>query len=241
MKPVIYIIGMWSGILAFIATTAYCTVQLLQLYDQLTYPTDERLIYGTSLCIVVPFVIEMLVLHYTSPDSKKFWSHAALIFTTFYAVFVTANYVVQLATVIPMTLNGHLDEIRILQQTPHSLFWNFDALGYIFMGLAAAAAIPVFKAQGFQKWVRLSLISHALVTPLICVVYFYPAYSYRLLLLGLPWIVTAPLFMVMLALHFNKGKAALAKSIYIENHSNLSRNGDPINDTPENRNLSSAL
>jgi hypothetical protein len=206
MNRLINKVGFWSGILAFTATVAYCIVQLLQLYDVLAYPMDEKLIYGTSLCIVLPFIFEMLALHYTTPVEKKFWSHAALIFTTLYAVFVTANYVVQLATVIPMTMKGNLDEVRILQQTPHSLFWDFDAMGYIFMGLATATAIPIFKKQGFQKWVRISLIAHALVTPLISIVYFYPVYSYKLLILGFPWAVTAPFFMIMLAIMFKKNK-----------------------------------
>jgi hypothetical protein len=204
MNYLINKVGFWSGLAAFTATVAYCTVQLLQLYGVLTYPTDERLIYGTSLCIVIPFVVEILALHYVTPNEKKFWSHAALIFTILYAVFVTANYVVQLATVIPFTIKGHLNEVRILQQTPHSLFWDFDALGYIFMGLATFAAIPLFNRKGFQKWVRISFIANAFVTPFISIVYFYPDYSYNLLLLGFPWAITAPLFMLLLAIMFKK-------------------------------------
>ncbi|MFL5740400.1 MAG: hypothetical protein ACJ75B_09305 [Flavisolibacter sp.] len=204
MNKAIHTIGFWSGIIAFSATVTYCAVQLLQLYGVFHYPTDEILIYGSSLCIVIPFIIEILALHYTAPDGKKFWSHAALLFTLLYAVFVTANYVVQLATVIPQTMQGKLDQVRILQQLPHSMFWDFDALGYIFMGLCCFAVIPVFEKKGFQKWVRLSLIANAAVTPLITIVYFYPTYSYRLLILGFPWAVTAPLFMLMLALWFKK-------------------------------------
>lgn len=67
----------------------------------LRFPADEILIYGTSLCIVVPFILEMLAFHHLTPPGKQFWSHASLIFTIIYAVFVSANYVVQLATVIP--------------------------------------------------------------------------------------------------------------------------------------------
>jgi hypothetical protein len=204
MQSSINRIGFWAGILASAATMAYCIVQILQIYGALSYPLDEKLIYGTSLCIVIPFVFVMLTLHHTTPENKKFWSHAALIFTCFYAVFVTANYVVQLATVIPMTMKGRLDEVRILQQTPHSLFWNFDAIGYIFMGFATWAAIPVFGKSGFQKWVRTGLIAHTLVTPLISIVYFYPDYSYDLLALGFVWGITAPLFMLLLAIHFRK-------------------------------------
>jgi hypothetical protein len=200
----IYKAGYWSGLFAFLATVAFVIVQLLQLIGVLTFPWDEILIYGFSLCIALPLLIEMLALHYVTPAEKKFWSHGALIFTAIYVVFVTANYVVQLATVIPMTLQGLADEIQILIQTPHSLFWNFDAIGYIFMGLATLIAVPVFKKDGFQKWVRYSFIAHALVTPLITFVYFYPEFSESLLLIGFPWAITAPLFMLLLAILFRR-------------------------------------
>ena len=204
MKKTIYKVGFWSGIFAFGSTAAFVIVQLLQLLGILKYPLDEILIYGFSLCIVIPFLLEMLALHHITPTEKQFWSHAALIFTVLYVAFVTANYVVQLATVIPMTLRGTADEIQILKQTPHSLFWNYDAIGYIFMGLATLFAVPVFEKQGFQNRVRYSFLVHALVTPLIAFVYFYPNFSEKLLIIGIPWAITAPVFMLMLALMFKK-------------------------------------
>jgi hypothetical protein len=121
-----------------------------------------------------------------------------------YAVFVSANYIVQLATVVPLKIRGNAEEIRLLEQTPHSMFWDFDALGYIFMGLAMLAAVPVFERKGFQKWVRISFIANALVTPLITFVYFHQPFSEQLLFLGFPWGITAPLAMLMLALMFKK-------------------------------------
>jgi hypothetical protein len=235
MNRTVYKIGFWSGIFAFLSTLAYSIVQVLQLYGVLNYPTDERLIYGTSLCIVIPFVLEILALHYTTQDVKKFWSHAALIFTILYAVFVTANYVVQLATVIPMTLKGSLNEVRILQQTPHSLFWNFDALGYVFMGLAAFVAIPVFDKHGFQKWVRLSFIGHALTTPLISIVYFYPNYSYNLLLLGFPWAITAPMFMLLLAIMFKKN--GRKNAVLTDSNKSIQKTTDKLYMTKEHRSM----
>ena len=204
MNKTIYKIGFWAGILSFGFNAAFVLVQILQLLGVLTYPYDEILIYGFSLCIVVPFVTEMLALHYVTPDDKKIWSHAALIFTIIYSVFVTANYVVQLATVIPMTLKGTAGEIKILSQTPHSLFWDFDAIGYIFMGLATLFATPVFEKKEIQKWVRISFLANTFVTPLIAFVYFYPTFSERLLMLALPWAITAPTAMLMLALMFKK-------------------------------------
>ena len=204
MNTRIYAIGFWWGLIAFISTMAFVIVQLLQLMGVLHFPWDEILIYGTSLCIVIPFVLAMLALHYITPAGKKFWSHGALIFSALYAVFVTANYVVQLATVIPAKLKGAVEEIRILEQTPHSLFWDFDAMGYIFMGFAMLIAIPVFEKQGFSKWVRISFLANGLVTPLIAFVYFYPSFSETLLMIGFPWAITAPLAMLMLAILFKK-------------------------------------
>jgi hypothetical protein len=209
LNSTVYKVGYWSGLAAFAATTAFVIVQTLQLMRVFTYPWDEISIYGTSLCIVIPFILEMLALHYVVADDKKIWSHAALIFTVLYAAFVTANYIVQLTTVIPMTLKGTDADIQILKQTPHSLFWDFDAIGYIFMGLATLIAIPIFKKEGFQKWVRYALIAHTLITPLIVFVYFYPTFSERLLLIGVPWGITAPIFMLMLALMFKKSKGEL--------------------------------
>lgn len=119
---------------------AFVFVQILQVAGLLRFPADEILIYGTSLCIVVPFILEMLALHHLTAADKQFWTHASLIFTIIYAVFVTANYVVQLATVIPAKLNGLSGAVRILEQPSHSLFWDFDALGYIAMGLASSTS-----------------------------------------------------------------------------------------------------
>jgi len=197
-------IGYWAGLAAVAATVAYDVVQILQVAGLLDFPLDEILIYGTALCIVVPFVLEMVALHHTTSAEKRFWTQGALTFTVIYAVFVTANYVVQLATVIPAELRGAADDMALLAQTPHSLFWDFDAVGYIAMGIAALLAIPAVEHVGFGRWVRASLLVHALVTIPISVVYFYPTYSQSLLMLGLPWAFTAPLFMLMLALMLRK-------------------------------------
>jgi heme/copper-type cytochrome/quinol oxidase subunit 4 len=197
-------VGYWSGLAAAGATIAFDVAQGLQLAGVLRYPLDEILIYGTSMCIVIPFLLAMLAFHHLTSAGKQFWTHGALLFSMIYAVFVTANYVVQLATVIPSKIGGASAAIQILEQTPHSLFWNYDAIGYIAMGLATLVAIPALGNSGFERWVRLSFWAHALVTPLIAVVYFYPTFSETLLSLGFPWAITAPLFMVLLALHLKR-------------------------------------
>jgi hypothetical protein len=205
MNTSIHKIGFRTGIIAFSATLAYDIVQTLQLMRVLNYPWDEILIYSFSLAIVIPFLVEMLTLHHVTPDDKKFWSLGSLLFTVLYVVFVTANYVVQLTTVIPMTLKGEVAKIGVLVQYPHSLFWDFDAIGYIFMGFATAFAAPLFSTIGFEKWVRNIFLFHGFVTtPLIAFVYFYWGFSETILLFGIPWAITAPLFMLMLALWFKR-------------------------------------
>jgi hypothetical protein len=182
-------LGYYSGLIAFIAAAGYSFVQILQVIRVVAFPVDAILIYALSLCITLPFLLSILALHYVVPNEKKIWSHAALLFSVIYVTYVTLNYVVQLATVIPASLSGTLDEIRILNQTPHSLFWNVDALGYIFLGLVTLFAYFVFKESQEQRLLKWMLLANALVTPLISFVYFYPDFSYNLLLLGVPWII----------------------------------------------------
>ena len=193
-------IGFRAGLAAFTATVAYDLVQALQVLGILHFPLDEILIFGTSLCIIVPFVLEMLALHYSRPIETRFWTHAGLIFTTVYAVFGAANYVVQLATVIPAKMRGEAGTVRVLEQTPHSLLWDFDAIAYLAMGLTALLVIPALRRTGFERWVRLACMAHVVATVLAGIVYFSPKYSYKLLMLGFPWGITAPLFMLLIAL-----------------------------------------
>jgi len=211
--PTVAGIGFWSGLAAFAATVAYDVVQILQMVDILHFPFDEILIFGTSLCIVVPFVFEMLAFHYSRPADQQFWTHAALIFTTMYAVFGPANYVVQLATVIPAKLRGAADTVRVLEQTPHSLLWDFDALAYIAMGLVALVIIPALGNTAAERRVRLACVAHVGATVLSGIVYFYPTFSNKLLLVGFPWAVTAPAFMLLLAIALRASDASSARGM----------------------------
>jgi hypothetical protein len=195
--PLIARVGFYSGLTAFAAAVSYDVVQILQVTGILHFPFDEILIFGTSLCIVVPFVLTTLALHYTRPSDRRFWTHAALIFATMYAVFGTANYVVQLTTVIPAKLRGVVEPIRLLEQTPHSLLWDFDAIAYIAMGLATLVIVPAFRTTGIERWVRMACMANAVATMLAGVVYFHATFSSNLLLLGFPWGITAPLCMLL--------------------------------------------
>ncbi|WP_127903270.1 hypothetical protein [Solirhodobacter olei] len=202
-------LGFWSALVAFVGAVGYVASVPLQIFNMVTPLQDSAIAFGFSLIIPVPFLIAMLALHYTVPVEKRIWSHAAIAFASIYVTYCTLNYVVQLATVIPNgyfwtfeNQEGTAGPLSLLNQTPHSLFWDIDGLGYIFLNLATIFAIPVFGKMGLQRWVRLFFIANGLITPFFAVAYFYPTFSASVLLLGAPWAITVPGCLLMLALFF---------------------------------------
>lgn len=195
-------LGFHASLAACIASVLFSVIQVAQILGLVPRILDEVLIYSTSLGIATPYVLAMVALHHSVDEDRKLWTHAALVFGVMYAVYVSFNYVVQLATVVPARAQGTVDEIAILDQTPHSMFWDVDALGYIFLGLSTLFAAFVFDAK--ERWLRWFLLANALITPLIALVYFYPRFSIALLLLGSPWLVTVPGALALLTRHFHR-------------------------------------
>jgi hypothetical protein len=212
MKRTIARVGYYSAIIACIATAGYSISQLMQIAGWLKYPADAVLIFGFSLLIPIPFLLAILALHYSMPHEKKIWTHAALLSTVMYATYVILNYVVQLATVLPMKLQEQAGEVSMLDQTPHSLFWDIDALGYIFLGIACLFASLVFENAGRTKWVKWFLLANAAITPIIGLIYFYPRFSIPLLLIGSPWIISATGSMLLLGLYFRSELIPITKA-----------------------------
>ena len=210
MQSSILKVGFWGAILAFIGTVGYDISVPLQVFNLVTPLQDATIAYAFSLIIATPFLLTMVALHYTVPENKRFWTSAAMVLAVIYTTYVSINYIVQLTTVIPAGYSwtlanqqGTQGPLSLLNQTPHSLFWDLDGSGYIFMGLATLLAFPAFEKKGLEKWVRLFFLVNGLITPLIAVVYFYPTFSAGLLVLGLPqWVVTLPVSMLLLALFF---------------------------------------
>ena len=176
-------IGFWAAILAFVGAVGYMLSAFLQVFNVLSPLQDYYMSFGASLLIPVPFLLTMLVLHYTIGQEKQlpFWTHAAIAFAIVYTTYNTLNYVVQLATVLPAgytwtfeNQQGTMGSLSLLNQTPHSLFWDMDGLGYIFLSLATLFAFPVFEKHGLQNWVRWFFIANALIIPLFAIVYYYP-------------------------------------------------------------------
>lgn len=216
MEKTLVKIGYWSSIIALIGALGYVASVPMQIYNMVTPLQDAIIAFGFSLLIPVPFILSMLALHYLVPEEKRFWTHAAIVFGVIYAVYCVLNYVVQLVTVIPAGYSwtfenqqGTQGPLSLLNQTPHSLFWDIDGLGYIFLNIATVFAIPVFEKRGLQKWVRRALIANGLITPLFAVAYFYPVFSPTVLMWGAPWAVTVPGCFLFLALYFREKAKSL--------------------------------
>jgi hypothetical protein len=197
-------IGSLAAMAACVSTVLYGVAQLLQIVHVLRPPLDGILIFGFSLCIVVPFLIAVLAFHHSAQAERKFWSGAAMIFTIMYGTYVTLNYTVQLFTVIPAVAQGRHEQVRMLDQSPHSLAWDLDALGYICMGIATLCGSFAFDTQGVGKYAKAFFLANACMTPIIAAIYFYPTFSIPLLLLGSPWIVTASGSMFCLAIYLRR-------------------------------------
>ncbi len=191
--------GSYAAFVSGIAAAGYTVVQVLQVLGIVGKPLDDILIYGFSLCIAPPFLLAILSLYHSALPAKKMWVHAALLFAVMYNMFVLLMYTVQLTAVIPYHITNSM-----LTVAPHSLFWTIDALGYINMGIAALFLVPVFSRQGFEKYCKWFFLAHALITPVVALVYFYPTFSIPLLLLASPWSITATGSMLCLAIYFKR-------------------------------------
>ena len=211
MQRTIAKVGFWAALVAFVGAVGYIVSAFLQILNVVGPLQDGVIGFGSSLIIATPFLLAMLALHYTVTEEKKFWTHAAVVFAVIYTTYCTLNYVVQLTTVIPAgyfwtfeNQQGTVGPLSLLNQTPHSLFWDIDALGYIFLSLATLFAFPVFEKRGFQRWIRLFFLANGLDIPLSAIVYFYPGFSVPQLLLGLPWGILVPGCLLLLALFFKR-------------------------------------
>ena len=93
------------------------------------------------------------------------------------------------------------------------MFWDLDALGYIFQSFAFLIAYPVFEKHGLENWLRLFFMANGVNAPLIAIIYFYPTFSLWLpIMLAISWAILVPGSMLLLALFFRK-RGSLIESL----------------------------
>lgn len=193
-------LGFFASLASLTAVVGYGVVQTMQVVGTLSYPVADVLIYASSLCISAPFLIAMLALHETVDPRRRMWTGGALLFAVIYVTYVTLMYTVQLSVVIPRSMDRPATDV--LGVSPQSLFWAIDGLGYIAMGISTLFAALALPRAGPGLWARRFLLSHAIITPIIAFIYFYPHFSVGVLLLGSPWLITASGSLLALAIYF---------------------------------------
>lgn len=195
-------VGYTLSLVAFFATLGYSITQIMQVAGLIRHPYDDIFIYSFSLCISLPFLISTVSVYHIIARSRKVWAHIAIMFSGLYTFFAITVYTVQLAIVLPHTHGTASSDLLTI--TPHSFFWTLDALAYLNMGIATAFLIPALRYQSDTYLLRIFLFAHALLTPVIGFVYFYPHFSIPLLFLGSPWIISACGSLWLLALYFKR-------------------------------------
>lgn len=193
-------LGMWAALAGAVAAIGYDVVQLLQLLGAVGSPAADVLIDGFSLCIAPPFLLAVLALRRCAPPERTLWAEAALLFALMYAIFASLMYVCQLGSVIPYGAAGAPPTAFAV--SPHSLFWTIDALAYLAMGASAMFGAIALAGIDHARWAARWLTAHAAVTPLVAFVYFYPHFWTAILLVALPWAVTAPGALLALSMCF---------------------------------------
>jgi hypothetical protein len=125
-------------------------------------------------------------------------------------------YTVQLSVVIPKSMES--PSSSVLGVAPQTLFWTIDGLGYVSMGVSTPFAALSLPQTGPGMWARRFMFANAMITPVIAFIYFYPHFSLGVLL-GTPWLVTAPGSLLAVASYFRMiESAAGAHSKYERSH-----------------------
>lgn len=197
-----YWLGFWAALAACTASSGYGVVQAMQVFGALKFPLDEILIFGFSICIATPFVIAMVAFHHSIPNAKRVWTHAAVALAGMYATLVSLVYMTELFVAVPARIRGMAESVAAITLSPHSFFWAVDALGYVFMSLAALLAAGALAWRGLQGWLKLLFVLHGLQAPIIILILCRP----ELLLWGSGWIVTGPGATLLMAVHFFRAK-----------------------------------
>ena len=108
-----------------------------------------------GLFLVPIFVVLLAAIHSFAREAARIFSRIGLAFAIAYAVFISPDYFVQFAVVIPSLESGETEGLSLFTQyNPHGLFIAGEALGYLTMSLALLFAAPVFAGGRIQRAIR---------------------------------------------------------------------------------------
>jgi hypothetical protein len=82
-RSYIFKIGFWGASAAFVSSSVYDLSFLLSVSNFVSPVQNSIIGYGSSLIIATPFLLAVVVMHYTVPE-EKFWTNAALVLAVIY-------------------------------------------------------------------------------------------------------------------------------------------------------------
>ena len=116
-------------------------------------------------------------------------------------------YFVQLALVIPKTLQGEAEQVSLLIFGAGTFMFVIDILGYAFMSLSTLVAALVFDRLGLECWIRRALLVNGLLAPVIALQAFYPV----LFFVAAIWVISFPAATMLLAAWFRRATTVSAR------------------------------
>ncbi len=207
-NPSLARLGFWSSVAVVVASLGFSVPGLLGIAGVLGFPWDPVLPDGFSLVLSMAFLAMMVALHFDVPEIERHWTGLAAGLATVYASLVGLVYITILTVVVPMTDQGRLDEVAVLEfDDQGSFFQAVDGLGYFVMSLATLAAANALRSPT-DRWLRWTLVVNGVLGVPILISYMPLVFDWSELLLPLNalWIITVPACGVLLALRFRAGR-----------------------------------
>ena len=209
------ILGFWSAIVVVVSMAGFMSALLVTFMPNLNpwngievYADSFKPIHilGTiipSLILASAYIVFTVCIHYYAESDKKIWSHLSIVFGLMYAVISTANYFIQIITVIPSIENKNLNGLEIFVASyPNSIFYALMA-SYFFMCISTLFAGFVFDDKKGQREIKWLFIISILVIP-VCVLSMLPGLSVLMPFAGLVWFVCLITGFIKTALYFRK-------------------------------------
>lgn len=208
------ILGIWSSIVVVVSMVGFVSTLLLTFMPNLNpwngieayannFKPLQMLTIIPSLILASAYIIFTVCIHYYAESDKKIWSHLSIAFGLMYAVISTANYFIQIITVIPSIESKNLNGLEVfVAGYPNSIFYALMA-SYFFMCISTLFAGFVFNNEKGQREIKWLFIIAILTIP-FCVLCILPGLSVLMPFAGLVWFVCLTAGFIKTALHFRK-------------------------------------
>jgi len=214
IKKKALILGFWSAIIVVVSMVGFIVALLLTFMPNMkpwngieeyaaNFSPMQLLTVFPSLILASAYIIFTVCIHYYAESDKRIWSHLSISFGLIYAVISTANYMIQLITVMPSIESNNLNGLEIIVAGyPNSIFYALMA-SYFFMCISTLFVGLVFNNSKGQREIKWLFIVAVLAIPL-CVLCMLLGLGVLMPLAGAVWFVCLTAGFIKIAIHFRK-------------------------------------